>query len=395
MRIILYTGKGGVGKTSAAVATACHLAQEGKRVLIMSTDQAHSLSDSFEQPIGREETKLSERLSALEIDAEQESEAAWGKLQGYLKELLTSRANGGLETEELLVFPGLEELFSMLKILEIQKSGAYDVLIVDCAPTGETMALLRFPELFGSFLRQMLPKKKKLARIAGPAVTKLTKIPMPELTVFDELETLTNRLEEMQQLMQDKTKVSIRIVTTPERIVIREAKRNFTWLHMYGYNVDAILVNRVYPAAALDGYFSRLGNLQEEGMKEIRESFSPIPIYTLELKRQELKSLPMLSRAAEELFGTTDASTVLFQDKIFEIKQTDNSCELLLYLPFAKKEEIELSQAGEELILGIQTMTRRFLLPEPVKGCQVTKADYENGVLKLRMEAANDKQDEL
>lgn len=385
MRIILYTGKGGVGKTSIAAASACKLAMDGKNVLIMSTDQAHSLGDSFEMKIGNEETKIAEHLYGMEIDAEKESEIVWGQMQGYLKQILTLRANDGLETEEVLVFPGLEELFSMLKILDIKERNKYDVLILDCAPTGETMSLLRFPEMFGNLIRQVLPVERKLIKFAGPVVSKITQVPMPNDSVFDELTALTSRLEQMQILMQDKEQVSIRIVTTPERIVIKEAKRNFTWLHMYNYNVDAIIVNRIYPHAALEGYFCKWIELQKNGLKEIEESFYPIPIYQLELKKKELKSFSFLCETAKELFKEIDLANVLFKKKIFELIQEDGKDCFQIYLPFTEKADLELLQEGEEIILRIQNMIRRIILPDSIRRKEVESAKYENGILKLWM----------
>ncbi|MBP8032068.1 MAG: ArsA family ATPase, partial [Acetobacterium sp.] len=273
MRIILYTGKGGVGKTSVAAATAVKLAKDGKKVLIMSTDQAHSLSDSFGVKLANTPVKISDKLWGLEIDAILEGERAWGNMKNYMKELLTARAEGGIEAEELLVFPGLEELFSLFKITDIYEQNQYDVLIVDCAPTGETLSLLKFPEMFGNMIKTVLPMKKKAVKVAGPMVEKVMKIPMPEDNVFDDVEQLNEKLYQLQAIMTNKEILSIRIVTTPERIVIKEAKRNFTYLHLYNYNIDAVIVNKVYPPKALDGYFSKWINLQEEGLKEIRESF--------------------------------------------------------------------------------------------------------------------------
>lgn len=385
MRIILYTGKGGVGKTCVAAATACRLAQEGQRVLIMSTDQAHSLSDVFEVTIGGQETLIAPALYGLEIDAVEESEAAWGKMQGYLQQLLTIKSGVTIEAEELLVFPGLEELFALLKILDIRDGGRYDVLIVDCAPTGETLSLLKFPEMFGQFVNRMLPIKRKAVKVAGPAVTKLTKIPMPEDSVFDELQYLTLRLEQLKAVMNDKEQVSIRIVTTAERIVIREAKRNFTWLHLYDYNVDAIVVNRLYPPLALDGYFNHWGNLQQEGLTEIRESFADIPIFTMTLQQQELKSVTQLQAAAREIFGDTDPLPVLTAERIFDITKDGEDYWLSIYLPFADKEDIDLSQKDGELIIGIENTWRRLLLPDILRGKAVERAHYADGVLRIAM----------
>lgn len=384
MRIILYTGKGGVGKTSAAAATACRLAKSGKRVMIMSTDQAHSLSDSFEINIGSSETKIMDNLYALEVDAEKENEKAWGEMQGYIKTLLSAKAKGGIETEELLVFPGLEELFSLFKILDIKESGNYDVLIVDCAPTGETLALLKFPEMFGNFIERFLPMKRKAVKTAGPIVEKVTQIPMPKDSLFDELTVLTERLAKMQEVMSDRENVSIRIVMTPEKIVIREGKRNFTWLSMYNYNVDAIIINRVYPKTALSGYFSRWSELQEQSFREIEESFMSIPIFKLELKRQELKSVDLLLEASNELFKDTDPGKVLAKQRLFELKKENSAYIFKLYIPFTDKQDIDLVKKGGELILKIENMTRRILLPDLISSKEIESAKYEAGSLELR-----------
>ena len=385
MRIILYTGKGGVGKTTIAAATASKLAKEGRKVLIISTDQAHSLADSYEMPIGSEETQVALNLFAMEIDAVRESEVAWGKMKSFFKDLLSARAENGLETEELLVFPGLEELFSLLKIVEINESGRYDVLIVDCAPTGETLSLLRFPEMFGNFIESVLPMKRKAVKVAGPTVTRLTKIPMPSDAMFDEITDLTHQLEKMQQVMSDKANVSLRIVTTPERIVIKESKRNFTWLHLYDYNVDAIIVNKVYPEEALEGYFSKWTQLQAEGIKEIRESFAPVPVFLLQLNKQELKTISLLSEAAEEIFGETDPAAVFFSGKIFELKEQADGYLFRIFLPFAEKQDMELTQSGGELILSIQNARRRITLPDIIRNKEVGSAKFEKNALEILM----------
>ena len=237
MRIIIYTGKGGVGKTSMAAATACKIAEEGNKVLVMSTDQAHSLGDSFDLPLTKEPMKVTDKLYAMEIDTVYESEKSWGNLKGYFKRLLTLQSEGGIEVEELLVFPGLEELFSLFKLLEVYESGAYDTVIVDCAPTGETLSLLKYPEKLSGFFQKVLPVKRKGVKAVGPVVEKTIKIPMPGEEAFDDVEYLMERMEKLQKLMLDKNVVSLRVVTTPERIVINEAKRNVTCLYLYNYNV--------------------------------------------------------------------------------------------------------------------------------------------------------------
>lgn len=384
MRIILYTGKGGVGKTSVAAATAVKLAKDGKKVLIMSTDQAHSLSDSFGIKLKNTPVQISDKLWGLEIDAILEGERAWGNMKNYLKELLTVRATGGIEAEELLVFPGLEELFSLFKITAIYEQNQYDVLIVDCAPTGETLSLLKFPEMFGNMIKTVLPMKKKAVKVAGPIMEKVMKIPMPEDNVFDDIEQLYEKLYQLQAIMTNKEILSIRIVTTPERIVIKEAKRNFTYLHLYNYNIDAIIVNKVYPLKALDGYFSKWINLQEQGLTEIRESFSKVPVFTLMLLNKELTTASILQEAAEQIFGDTDPAAVLFKDTIFEVKKEDDGYTFILNIPFADKADMDMGQKGSELMIQIKNEKRCFTLPDVLRNKTVQGARYEAGKLLIK-----------
>ncbi|WP_296560511.1 ArsA family ATPase [uncultured Acetobacterium sp.] len=384
MRIILYTGKGGVGKTSVAAATAVKLAKDGKKVLIMSTDQAHSLSDSFGVKLMNTPVKISDRLWGLEIDAILEGERAWGNMKNYIKELLTVKAEGGIEAEELLVFPGLEELFSLFKITDIYEENQYDVLIVDCAPTGETLSLLKFPEMFGNMIKTVLPMKKKAVKVAGPMIEKVMKIPMPEDNVFDDVEQLYEKLYQLQELMTNKEILTIRIVTTPERIVIKEAKRNFTYLHLYNYNIDAVIVNKVYPPKALDGYFSKWINLQEEGLKEIRESFSEVPVFTLMLLDKELATEAILLEAAEQIFGETDPAAVLFKDTIFEVRKEDDGYAFILNIPFAEKTDLDMGQKGSELMIQIKNEKRCFTLPDILRNKTVQSAKYEAGKLLIK-----------
>lgn len=384
MRIILYTGKGGVGKTSMAAATAAHLAVKGKKVLVMSTDQAHSLSDSFDKKLGKEPLLIAENLYAMEIDSVYESEKNWGNLKGYMRELLTIQSQSSIEVEELLVFPGLEELFSMFKILDFYEKQEYDVLIVDCAPTGETLSLLKYPEKLSGFMNKMLPMKRAGVKAAGPLVEKLMKIPMPEDNVFDDLESVMSRMERLQNLMLNKEIVSLRIVTTPEKIVIQEAKRNFTCLHLFHYNVDAILVNRIYPKQAMEGYFNKWMIRQEESLYEIKESFSEVPRFYIELQKEELRTLSILQKTGDEVFKNTEADDVLFSREIYRLEQEKGEITLRIFLPFAQKEELNLVQDKNDLIISVKNESRRFPVPLTVNGKDIAGAGFEDGYLNIK-----------
>ena len=384
MRIIIYTGKGGVGKTSMAVATACRIASEGKRVLIMSTDQAHSLGDSFDMELTKEPVQITDNLDGLEIDTVYESEKTWGNMKDYLKKLLTMQNEGGIEVEELLVFPGLEELFSMFKILEIYEKGEYDTLIVDCAPTGETLSLLKYPEKLSGFIQKVLPIKRKGAKTVGPVVEKTMKIPMPGEEVFDDFEYLMERMEKLQNLMLNKDIVSLRVVTTPEQIVLSEAKRNFTCLYLYNYNVDAVLVNRIYPKEAMEGYFSKWIQMQEESLNEIKESFSEVPCFYVELQDKELRTIPVLKEVGDGIYGEYDPNDILFKEDIYRIDRNENT--LSIYLPFANKEELKLEQAEEVLVVGVKNEVRRFLIPKEFWDREIAGAKFEDGYLNVKFE---------
>ncbi len=382
MRVIIYTGKGGVGKTSMAAATACKIAKDGKKVLLMSTDQAHSLGDSFDTKIDKEPTYLADHLYAMEVDTVYESEKSWGNLKDYFKQLLTWKGGNGIEVEELLVFPGLEELFSMFKILEMYESGEYDTIIVDCAPTGETLALLKYPERLSGMIKRILPVKRAAVKSVGAVVENVMKMPMPKDNVFDDIEYLMDKMQRLQDLMLNKDIVSLRVVTTPEKIVINEAKRNFTCLYLYHYNVDAVIVNHIYSARAMEGYFHKWIKLQEDALQEIRKSFSEVPCFYVELQQQELRTLDVLRKAGEGIFNGKNPDDVLFKKEIYSINKEEKY--LKIYLPFAEKEELRLEQDRNELVVGVKNESRKFPIPVEFTEKEIAGAKFEDGYLYIK-----------
>lgn len=383
MRIILYTGKGGVGKTSVAAATACKIASKGKKVLVMSTDQAHSLSDSFDIRLGNEPLKISNNLYAMEIDTVIENESTWGNLKGYIEKLMVLKSKETIESEELLVFPGFEELLSLIKIKEIHDEGKYDVLIVDCAPTGETMSLLKFPDLFKWWMEKIFPLKRKGAKIVKPIIEATIKIPMPTDDTFDEIERLYSTIDELHSLMLNKDIVSIRIVTTPEKIVVKEAKRSFSYLHLFDYNVDGIIINKIFPEKSLKGYFERWKKIQKESIQDINDSFKDIPIFKLELMDNELRKYEMLKKVANEIYGEVRPEDVLFQDKIFTVKKNESGYILSINMPFVDKNELNLSQNGDEITISIKNERRNLILPNKLQSKEITSAKYNAGKLNI------------
>ncbi len=383
MRIILYTGKGGVGKTSIAAATACKIAEGGKRVLIVSTDMAHSLGDSFDVKLSNSPAMLAENLFAMEIDSVLENEKIWGNIKGYIERLMTLKGDNNIETEELLVFPGFDELLSLIRIKEIYDEGKYDVLIVDCAPTGETMSLLKFPDLFKWWMEKLFPIKRKGAKLVKPVIEATIKIPVPGDETFDEIERLYLKIHELHQLMQDKEKVSIRIVTTPEKIVIKEAKRSFSYLHLFDYNVDGIIINKIFSKESLSGYFEKWDEIQTSSINDILESFNEIPAFKLELMDTELRGYDALKKVGGFLYQNTDPIRVLFKDKIFDVVKEAQGYTFLISMPFVDKKELKLLQKGDEITISIKNEKRSFILPVKLQSKEITGAKYSDGKLNI------------
>jgi len=386
VRILIYTGKGGVGKTSIAAATALHLARAGKRVLVMSTDQAHSLGDCLDTPLFGAPTAILPGLEALEIDPSQESRRAWGNLQDYLKEIISEKANGGMAAEEAILFPGLEELFSLLRILDACEKGIYDVIIVDCAPTGETLSLLRYPERLSVLADQLLPAVRTFNNALGSLISRKTTVPKPRDAVFAEFDKLVKRLNELQKILRNRDITSLRIVTTPERIVLEEARRSYTWIQVYDFSVDAVYINKIYPQEALSGYFEEWIGLQEESLKLAGESFAPQQLFHLPLQPEEIRGLKSLDAVGQQLYADTDPAAIFCREQAFRIEEKNGTRIFVVHLPYARTEELSVSKQDGDLILTFRNETRRFHLPDKLSRRTLTGWTFENGELRIRMD---------
>ncbi len=390
MRIILYTGKGGVGKTSVAVATAIKSAEEGKRTLVISADQAHSLGDSLDMHLKSEPVKVIENLWAQEISSIHEMEKGWKKVQDYLTALFTAKTLQDITTEELTIFPGMEDLLSLLKILEYYKSQIYDVVIVDCAPTGETLKLLSFPEMLRWWMEKLFPIKRKALKIVKPIVQPLLGIPMPDDSVMGEIQNLYDELDEMRTVLTDREVTSMRIVVNPEKMVIKEARRSFTYLNIYNFNVDAVIVNRIITDDINDGYLDNWKTIHKKYMKTIEDSFSPIPIYKAPLFPREVVGCEMLSRMGDTIFQDEDPVSIKYNNRIQKIEKENDEYIYSLYLPFLDKEDLSLNQKGEEVIIRAGNVKRNIILPRVLMNLSIKGAKFKNEELKIRFGGIED-----
>jgi arsenite-transporting ATPase len=384
MRIILYTGKGGVGKTSVAAATALRAAAAGHRTLVMSTDAAHSLGDSFDMPLGGEPVPIVENLWGQELDVFREIDRHWGILQDWLKVLMAWRGLDEVVAEEMAVLPGMEELAGLLHLINYCKQAEYEVIVVDCAPTGETLRLLSFPEVARWWMNRIFPIERVAARIARPVLRRVTDLPLPDDEVFSAVKELFAKLEEMRDILTDPATSSVRLVLNPEKMVIKEAQRTFTYLNLYGYATDLVVCNRVIPKAVSDSYFETWKETQERYYQQVEEAFSPLPILRAPLMEQEVVGLAMLERFGETIYGALDPTAVLYQGQIHEIRQEDSQYVLTLSVPFATREEVSLSQVGDELLVQVGNFKRNIVLPRALVGMESRGAKLEGERLSIR-----------
>lgn len=383
-RIILYTGKGGVGKTTVAAATALWCSQSGRRTLIMSTDPAHSLADAIETPLGAEPVKVKDHLWAQEINVLEEIKANWGVVAQYLSTLFSSRGLDDVVADEMAVLPGIEELCSLLQVEHQVKQGKFDCVIVDCAPTGETLRLLSFPDVAKWYMEKFFPWERRIFKTVGPMVQAFTEIPLPRDDVFAAVEVLFNRIEVMKQILSDRKSATVRIVLNPEKIVIKESQRALAYLNLYGYLCDAIVCNRFIGTGLKEGYFKEWGDIHERYRKEIRDLFAPLPVWTVQLFEREVVGLKMLERMGRVLFGHRDPTKIHYNMPVQWVEQTRGENHLKLRLPFLKREQVSLFLKDQEIMITIGNFRRNVFLPRALVGQEIQRAILSGGILDIQ-----------
>jgi arsenite/tail-anchored protein-transporting ATPase len=384
-RTILYTGKGGVGKTSVAACTARGCAAAGQRTLVISTDPAHSLSESLGAELGADPVQAGDGLWGQEVKAQEEMERHWSGVQGWLGELLMERGVDRISAEELTVPPGGDELFALLRLQAHHESGEWDVLVVDCAPTGETLRLLSFPDVARWWIDKVFPFERQLLAAARPIARSLLDISLPGRAVFADVERLSQNLIAMNEILRDRTRSTIRLVMNPDKMVIGEAMRTFTYLNLYGYLTDAVIVNRLFPDAVGE-YFADWRRVQEGHLELVHSAFAPVPVLCAPYFEQEVVGPEMLDRLSAALFEGRDPGAVLHEALAQELQVLDGGARLRLDLPFAEKGDISLKKIGLELIVGVDGQRRSIMLPPAVAAMRPSAATFTGGALEIRFD---------
>ncbi|MBC7545160.1 MAG: ArsA family ATPase [Candidatus Sericytochromatia bacterium] len=386
MRTILYTGKGGVGKTTISAATALRSAQRGHRTLVMSTDMAHSLADSLGTPLGSEPTLIAENLWGQEINVLDDIRKYWGEVQGYLAGLLITRGFDDVVADEMAVLPGMEELCSLMHLNEKSKQGLYDVIICDMAPTAESVRLLSLPDIIDWYVNKVMTLSKTAGGILAPILK--TAMILPGGTVVGAIQDLLSKIDGLKEQLSDPEQTSIRLVLNPEKMVIKEAQRAFTYLNLFGYNVDLVVSNRILPPTLEGSFFHRWREQQNHYRDEVTAAFAPVPILEVPLMEQEIVGLEMLGRIADELFPEQDPAEIFYTGQSHRIYKEDGNFYFEMKLPFVDKTAFNLLKKGDELIVEVGNIRRDIILPRALAHLQPGGATLENGLLKVKFPPA-------
>ena len=388
-RILIFTGKGGVGKTSMAAAHARSSALEGKKTLLVSTDMAHNLNDIFAMELGRTPKEVTNNLDAFEIDPAYVMEHEFQEIMRAIMNLLTSERFGNREIDNTLMLPGLEELFSLMKIQDIYDSGVYERIIIDCAPTGETLSLLKFPELLSWYMEKLFPIEKVALKILVPVSKKAFKVELPDQKAMNEIERLYLKLADLQKLLKDRSVSSIRLVTMPEKMVVEETKRNYMYMNLYNYPVDGVYINRILSKDMEQTFFDQWVKIQSGYIEELEEVFANIPIYRVAWFDTDLNGLEGIDRIVDTVLKDRDVFSVNSDIKGERFEQDDESYQLYIPLPFAAKDKVDLHISGTDVIIKIGNFKRNIPIPNTLRSYEISGAKFVGEELQIRFEPVN------
>jgi arsenite-transporting ATPase len=385
VRIILFTGKGGVGKSTVAASTSALAASRGQRTLVLSTDAAHSLADAFGAPVGSEPTEVAPRLFVQQVDAQRRFEQSWADIQRYLLSVLDVAGVDPVAAEELTVIPGAEEVLALLELRLHALSGAWDLVVVDCAPTAETLRLLALPEALGWYMQRVFPVERRVVKALKPVLTRAAGVPMPGDSVFDAVQRLHDELDEVRDLLAGPD-ASVRLVLTPESVVLAEARRSFTTLSLFGYRVDGVVANRVFPDAEGDAWRAGWVAAQARVLEEVEQSFSGLPLWRSVYRSGEPVGVDALLQLATEVYDGSDPLAAPAGYGPLRITRNRAGAVLRLDLPFVTRGEVDLARHGDELVVTVGSYRRLLSLPPGLARHQVTGARVDDGALQVRFE---------
>jgi arsenite-transporting ATPase len=384
MRILLFTGKGGVGKTTVAAATAVRAASAGRRTMIMSTDPAHSLADSFDLPLSSRAQEIAPNLWGEQIDAQERLEANWRDIQEFVISFLNWAGVDAIEAEELSVIPGLDEIFSLTDVKQHVDSGRYDLLVIDCAPTAETLRLLSLPEVMNWYIERIFPVERRVVKTIRPLLSRLTTMPIADDRIFAAVERLHRNLDGVRQLLTNDRMSSVRLVVNPEKMVIAEARRTYTYLSLFGYRTDAVVVNRIIPDEVEDPYFGKWKDIQREHLQTVRESFDPIPILTARLFDREMVGIELLEEMGREVYGDRDGTEILHREEPIRVRKRGTSYVLSMRLPFSDRGDLDVFRKADELYVRVGPYKRNLILPQTLQRLDVQEATFVDDRLEVR-----------
>ena len=391
-RILLFSGKGGVGKTSLAAATGVQLARLGYRTLVMSVDPAHSLADSFdlETSLFHEKTgdpyPIADKLAIHEVNIQKEIKRHWREISAYVISVLRTTGISDVEAEELAILPGMEELSAMMWVNQFRREQRYDVIVLDCAPTAESMRFVSMPTTLDWYMKHIFPFQRTILKAVRPLANRVSPVELPTDSYFANIQDLFGKLEGIDDLLENPRITSVRLVTNPEKMVLRETQRAFVYFSLHGLTVDGIIVNRVLPETIKDSFFAEWRESQQRVLAEIDAYFSPVPVRHVPLFTHEVLGAERLRELARALYADDeDPAAVTRTEAPYSFTKRDGHYEVQLQLPFAMKGEVGLFKKGDELVVQIGTLRRHIGLPTSMAALTPAHAKLENKVLTVEM----------